>query len=171
MKLNLKETVFLSLFSALMFCSKVILDALPNVHLIAMLIIVCTVLFRAKAIYAVITFVMITGLVNGFPQWWPPYLYLWPILWGVTMLLPRNMPEKIAIPVYMITAFLHGLLYGVMYAPYQALMYGLDFNGMIVWIAAGLPFDLTHGISNLLAAALVLPLVKVLKKALDSLNF
>ena len=57
------------------------------------------------------------------------------------------------------------LLYGVLYAPAQAILFGLDFKGMLTWIAAGLPFDVTHGISNLLCGVLIVPFASVLKKA------
>ena len=81
------------------------------------------------------------------------------------MLLPQNMPTKIKPVVYMIVCGLHGLLYGVLCAPAQAILFGLDFKGMLTWIAAGLPFDVTHGVSNLLCGVLIMPLASVLKKA------
>ncbi len=59
---------------------------------------------------------------------------------------------------------LHGLLFGVMYAPVQALFFGLDFNQTLAWIAAGLPFDIMHAIGNFAAGFLIIPLVKLIKK-------
>jgi energy-coupling factor transport system substrate-specific component len=35
---------------------------------------------------------------------------------------------------------------------------------MLAWIAAGLPFDLMHGIGNLFAGLLILPLSELLLK-------
>lgn len=168
MKPNLKETVVLSFLGAIIFCSKLLTEALPNVHFIAMLIIAYTVVFRAKAIYAVFTFIMLSGLFYGFGIWWIPYLYLWPLLWAVTMLLPKNLSVKSAFFVYLITAGLHGFLYGTLYAPFQALAFGLDFKGMLAWIGAGIPWDIVHGIGNICTAALIIPLVKALKKALKA---
>ena len=43
-------------------------------------------------------------------------------------------------------------------------MFGLNLKGMIAWIVAGLPWDAVHGVSNLFAGALVLPLSILLKK-------
>jgi energy-coupling factor transport system substrate-specific component len=80
------------------------------------------------------------------------------------MLLPKNIKDSHAAVIYPLVCGLHGLLYGVLYAPAQALMFGLDFDGMIAWIVAGFPFDLLHAGGNLVAGFLVLPLVKVLKK-------
>ena len=84
-------------------------------------------------------------------------------LWGIVMLLPKKMPCNIAPVVYMIVCALHGFLYGTLYAPAQALMFGLNFEKMIAWIIAGLPFDLIHGTSNFFCAILIMPIIKVLK--------
>ena len=80
------------------------------------------------------------------------------------MLLPKTMPKKIAVPVYMVTCAVHGFLFGTLYAPLQALMFGLDFKGMLAWIVAGLPWDAIHGVGNFFAGALVVPLATLLKK-------
>ena len=108
---------------------------------------------------------LLNGIVAGFSLWWIPYLYLWTILWGVTMLLPKNMKPKVAAPVYMVTAALHGFLFGTMYAPAQAIMFGLSFKATISWIIAGLPWDAIHGVSNFFMAILVLPIVKTIRLA------
>ena len=80
------------------------------------------------------------------------------------MLLPKNMPLKARPWVYMIVNACHGLLYGILYAPTQALIYGLGIKGMISWIVAGLPWDAVHGISNFICGLLIYPLIKLLKK-------
>ena len=81
------------------------------------------------------------------------------------MLLPRDMPKKRGMIVYMAVCAAHGFLYGVLYAPAQALLFGLNFKGMIAWIAAGLPFDAIHGVSNFLCGSLVIPISEALKRA------
>lgn len=168
MKINLKETVVLALLGTLMFCSKILTESLPNIHMIAMLTIAYTVVFRAKALYAIFVFIMLTGLFSGFGMWWVPYWYIWPLLWGITMLLPKNMSTNVAVPVYMIVACLHGLMYGTIYAPFQALVYGLDFNGMVAWIVAGLPWDAIQGVGNLVISVLTVPVIKTIKKAMKA---
>lgn len=165
MKLTVRETAVFAMLGAMMYASKVLMDILPNIHLIGTFIVAMTVVYRKKALYPLYIFIFVTGLLNGFATWWIPYLYIWAVLWGVVMLLPKNMPKKIAPIVYMAVCGLHGLLYGVLYAPAQAILFGLDFKGMLTWIAAGLPFDVTHGISNLLCGVLIVPLAKILRKA------
>lgn len=154
------------MFGTLMFCSKILMDALPNIHLVGMFIVLFTVVFRAKALIPIYIYVVLVGVYGGFSPWWVPNLYVWTVLWGVTMLLPRNMPKKVAAVVYPIVCALHGLLYGVLYAPAQALLFGLTFKGAVAWVVAGLPFDALHGLGNLLSGVLILPLAELLKKAL-----
>ena len=163
--LTLRETVLFGLLGALMFASKLLMDALPNIHLIALLIAAVTVVFRLKALFPIYVFVFLTGLTSGFDVWWLPYLYIWTILWGAFMLLPQRMPEKIKPFIYAAVCALHGLLYGVLYAPMQALIFGLDFKQTLAWIAAGFPFDAVHALSNLIAGSLVVPLAKALTAA------
>jgi energy-coupling factor transport system substrate-specific component len=108
--------------------------------------------------------VFLDGLFGGFSTWWVPYLYIWTILWGVTMLLPKNINPKLQPIIYMSVCALHGFLFGTLYAPAQAIFFNLDFNGTIAWIVAGLPYDLIHGISNFLCGILIVPIINVLKK-------
>lgn len=165
MKLNIKEIALFGMLGALMYASKMALEILPNVHLLAVFIMAETVVYRQKALYPIYTFVFITGLLNGFSIWWWPYLYIWTVLWGAGMLLPKEMPKKVAPVVYMAVCALHGFLYGTLYSPYQALMFHLDFKGMVSWIIAGLPYDAIHGVSNFFCALLVVPLITVMKQA------
>ena len=170
MKLKLWEISLFSLFGALMFISKLLLEFLPNIHLIAMFICVFTVIFRAKALIPIYIFVFLTGIYGGFGLWWVPHLYVWTVLWAVVMLLPKNMKPTVAAVAYTTVCFLHGLFYGALYAPFQALAFGLDFNGMIAWIISGLPFDTLHAVGNLIASLLILPLTVPLKKIVSKLS-
>ncbi len=147
-----------------MYASKVIMDMLPNIHLIGVFTAAATVVYRRKALYPIYLFVFLTGLLNGFNLWWLPYLYVWTVLWAVVMLLPKKMKPVTGAIVYAVVCSLHGFLYGVLYAPMQAIMFKLDFKGMIAWIVTGLPFDIIHGISNLISGFfLIMPIVKLLK--------
>ena len=165
MKLTVKEMAVFGMLGALMYASKVLMDAFPNIHLIGTFVVALTLVYRRKALWPIYTFVFLTGLFGGFSAWWVPYLYIWTALWGAAMLLPQNIPQKIRPLVYMTLCAAHGFLYGVLYAPAQALLFGLDFPSTLAWIAAGLPFDLIHGVSNFFCSILVLPLVKVLQRA------
>ena len=148
MKLNIKETAVFALLGALIYATKIIMEILPNVHLLGVFIVAITAVYRKKALYPIYIYVFINGLFSGFAMWWIPYLYIWTVLWGAVMLLPKNIPERARPIVYMTVCALHGFLFGTLYSPAQALLFGLDFKGMIAWIAAGLPWDFVHGVSN-----------------------
>lgn len=165
MKLNAKEVAIFGMLGAMMYASKLLMEILPNVHLIGVFTIAITVVYRKKALYPIYLYVLLNGLFAGFATWWIPYLYIWTVLWGATMLLPKNMPKKIQPVVYMCLCAAHGFLYGTLYAPVQALIFGLDFKGMIAWIIAGLPWDLIHGISNFFCGILIVPIISVLRRA------
>lgn len=165
MKLSTKEIAIFGMFGALMYASKIIMEFLPNVHLIGVFTVALTVVYRKKALYPIYIFVLLTGLFGGFSTWWIPYLYLWTVLWGATMLLPQTMPPKIQPIAYMLVCSAHGFLYGTLYAPAQAILFGLNFKGMIAWIIAGLPFDFVHGTSNFICGLLIMPIISALKAA------
>lgn len=169
MKLTIRETAVFGMFGALMYASKMLMEVLPNVHLLGVFTITLTIVYRKKALYPIYMYVMFNGLFAGFNTWWLPYLYIWTVLWGITMLLPQNMPSKIKPIVYMVVCALHGFLFGTLYAPAQALLFGLDFNGMIAWILAGLPWDFIHGISNFCCGVLIVPLSAAIRKAEKSM--
>lgn len=164
MKLTVKEIAVFGMLGALMYASKWLMEVLPNIHLIGVFIVAVTVVYRQKALFPIYIFVFITGLFGGFATWWLPYLYIWAVLWGATMLLPCNLSPKVAPFVYIAVCAAHGFLYGVLYAPAQALLFGFDFEQTVAWVVAGLPFDITHGLSNLCGGVLIYPLVKVLQR-------
>lgn len=156
--------VVFAMLGTLMFCSKIIMEVLPNIHLLGMFTMVFTIAFRKKALIPIYIYVLLNGLYAGFTIWWIPYLYVWTILWGVTMLLPKKMPKKFACVVYPLVCALHGIAFGALYAPAQALLFGLDFNQMVAWILAGLPWDTLHGVGNFFVGILIIPLSDLLIK-------
>ena len=161
MKLSVKEITLFGMLGAVMYCSKVLMEFLPNVHLLGSLTVAYTIAFRKKALYPIYVYVFLNGLFAGFSMWWIPYLYVWTVLWAVVMLLPKKTNRF----VYMLVCSSHGFLFGTLYAPAQAIMYGLSFQGMIAWIIAGLPYDCIHGISNFFTGLIILPVASLLKRA------
>lgn len=148
-----------------MYASKILMELAPNIHLLGVFTIAFTVVYRKKALYPIYIYVILNGIFSGFAAWWVPYLYVWTILWGVVMLLPEKMPGKIRPVVYMTVCAAHGFLFGTMYAPAHAIMFGMSFQGMISWIITGLPWDFLHGISNFFCGILIVPIINVLRLA------
>lgn len=153
------------MLGALMYASKVLMEMAPNIHLLGVFIVAFTVVYRRKALYPIYIYVILCGIFGGFSAWWIPYLYVWTILWGWVMLLPENLPAKIRPLVYMAVSAAHGFLFGTLYAPAQALLFGMDFKEMATWIIAGLPWDCIHGISNFFCGVLIVPVISILRLA------
>ena len=165
MKLTTREITVFAMLGAVMYASKMIMEVIPNVHLLGVFTIAFTVVYRKKALYPIYTYVILNRIFSGFATWWVPYLYLWTILWGAVMLLPKEMPAKLCPVVYMGVCAMHGFLFGVFYAPAQAILYGMSFKGMLAWIAAGLPWDFLHGVSNFFCGILIVPIISLLRFA------
>lgn len=158
------ELVLFAVLGALMYGSKVLMEWAPNIHLLGMFTMTYTISFRVKGLIPIYVYVFLNGFFSGFALWWIPYLYIWAVLWGITMLLPKKMPDGIAAFVYPVICGLHGLMFGTLYAPAQALLFGFNFNQTLAWIAAGFPWDITQAIGNFAAGFLIHPLVKLIKK-------
>jgi len=164
MKLRAFDIALFSMLGGLMYASKVLMQILPNIHLIGVFIIAITLVYRKRALLPLYIFVFLDGIFSGFSPWWVPNLYIWTILFCATMLLPRKLPEKTEPFIYMTLCAFHGLLFGLLWAPAHSLLMGLNFKATVAWIVVGLPFDAIHGISNFFCGALILPMVKVLKR-------
>ena len=169
MKLKTRELAIFAMLGAIMYLSKIIMEWIPNVHLLGTLTMAYTLVYRRKALYPIYVYVFLNGALAGFNAWWIPYLYVWTVLWAVTMLLPKHMPKRVALFVYMIVCALHGFGFGILYAPAQAVMFGLSFEATLAWIASGFPFDVIHGISNFFCGMLIMPIVSVLRLAENSI--
>ena len=152
------------MLGSLMFISKIIMEILPNIHLLGMLTMVYTLVFGIRALIPIYVYVALNGIYSGFSLWWLPYTYIWTILFLITILLPKKLPRPFAIVLYAAVCAVHGFAFGALYAPAQALIFGLNFKEMIAWIIAGLPFDLIHGVSNFIIGLLVFPTSELLKK-------
>ena len=94
MKLKTREIAIFAMLGAIMFVSKVVMEGIPNVHLLGTFVVAFTLTYRVKALFPIYGYVFVNGLWEGFsPFGWLPEVYLWLILWGATMLLPQNMPR------------------------------------------------------------------------------
>ncbi|MBQ8696626.1 MAG: hypothetical protein IJ519_02800 [Clostridia bacterium] len=152
------------MWGALLFITTWIMKVLPNIHLLALFIIVLTRVYRVGALIPIYIYVGLEGLWQGFHLWWYPYLYIWTVLWAAVMLLPRRLPERWEGLCYCGLGMLHGLLFGTMWAPAQALFFGLSWDGTVAWILTGLPWDALHGVSNAVTCTLCVPLIKLINK-------
>ena len=86
------------------------------------------------------------------------------------MLIPKGLSIKKNAVISAIFCALHGIAYGTLYAPFQALAFGLNFEGMIAWIVAGFPFDIVHMCGNIAMSVLIVPLYNVINKLENKRN-
>lgn len=159
-----RDTVIFAMLGSLMFMSKIIMEILPNIHLLGLLTMIYTLTFRKRALIPIYIYVALNGIYSGFSLWWLPYTYIWTILFFITLLLPKKMPTKLKAIIYPLVCAIHGFAFGALYAPAHALVFGFNFEQTLAWIMAGIPFDVIHGISNFVIGLLVLPFSELLTK-------
>ena len=70
---RVREQIIFALFGAMMFCSKLIMEGLPNIHPLAMFVMLLTIVYRKKALIPIYIYVFLQGLWSGFSPWWIPY--------------------------------------------------------------------------------------------------
>lgn len=149
MKLTVKELVLIALLSALLIVAQVGLAFLPNIEVVSLLIILYTLFFKKKTLYIIYIFALLQGLIYGFGIWWIMYLYVWTILWGITLLLKE---EKNPIIWAFISGFF-GLFFGTLCSVPYFISGGVGMG--LSWIASGLMMDIIHGIGNFFVALLL----------------
>ncbi len=167
------ELVLFAMLGTLMFVSKVLMNGLPNIHLVGVLTMVYTLVFRGKALIPIYVYAFLVLWDFGLTPYWGLNLYVWTVLWAVTMLLPKRMPKKVAVPVTMAVCGLHGLCFGLLCAPLEAAVHGLSFKGTVTWVLVGLVSfpagDITHAVSNCLLGTMIVPLTVALQRAVKQI--
>lgn len=139
----IRKITRIALLSAILYVAKIALEFLPNVELITFLTIIYTLIFGAEAFLIVTVFNMFELIQWGFGIWWVSYLYIWPLLVLVTLLLKKLFREEFIL--WAVAAGTFGLIFGALFAvaylpvsPAYALSY---------WIS-GLSWDVWHGGCN-----------------------
>ena len=158
-KAQLREMTVLALLGAMMMATQVALAALPNIHLVAVFVILATLLFGWKALYSVYIFVILEGLIYGISMWFFNYLYIWTIL-----ALAAYAMRKLQHPIWWaLLSGTFGMAFGLLCAPVDFLLGDLGYV-VAKWVS-GISFDVTHAIGNFVIALLAfVPLRKLLEK-------
>ncbi len=158
--MSVQKLTRIALLSAILYVSKLALDFLPNIELVSLLTILYTLVFGKEALLIVTVFNLFQIIQWGIGSWTISYLYTWPLLCLLTLLLKKLIKEEFII--WSIVSGIFGLLFGSLFAlvyipvdPAYALSY---------WIM-GLPWDVWHAAWNfVLMLALGKPLYKVLNR-------
>lgn len=149
MKLQTKDIAIIGIMSALLIAVQVGLAFLPNIELISLLIIMCTIFFGWKTLYIIYIFALVQGFLYGFHLWWISYIYVWTILMLITMIFRNNKSPFF----WTILSGSFGLSFGALCTiPY--LFIG-GFPMAISYFISGIPFDVIHCVSNYIIAFLL----------------
>ena len=84
LKLTVSDIAVIGIMVATLVGGKMALSFLPNVEVVTLLIILYTLCFGKKVIYAIFAFICIETFLYGFHLWVIMYLYTWPLLALIT---------------------------------------------------------------------------------------
>ena len=154
----------MALMVAIIEVSKVALAQVPNVELTSFWIIMFTLYFGPRIFYVIPVFILIEGLMYGFGLWWIMYLYAWPML-AIVVLLLRKMNTAWD---WSFVSGLFGLLFGFLCAiPY---IFTSGFAGAVAWWIAGIPWDLVHGIANFIIMLVLYKPIKLVMAKMQNMS-
>lgn len=121
---------------------KIAMAPLPNIEPVTLLVIVYAVALGRRGIFPVFVYIFLEGLLFGFGIWWVSYLYIWPLLFFVSLWLANYKSPLL----WAMVAGLFGLLFGALCSIPYLLAGGI--HAAIAYWVAGLYFDLIHGGAN-----------------------
>lgn len=159
--LNIRQIALFGVLGGLTFGAKVAMSGLPNIEPVSLFVMLFGAVFGWRALYPVMLYVAMEILLYGINFWNINYLYVWPILVGISMLLRKSQKPI----VWALVAAVFGLCFGLLCAPVYMVVGG-SFSYGIRWWLAGLSFDVLHAVGNFI---MVLVLFAPLRKALEGL--
>ena len=136
----------IGLMAAILEVSKIALSLLPNIELVSLEIILFTLYLGPWSLAAVWVFVGVECTVWGVSLWTATYIYVWPILVVLTLLLRKweNKPGEVFN--FSLLSGLYGLFFGALCAiPFLFIGGWKSMFGM--W-GSGIPYDLLHCAGN-----------------------
>jgi len=145
------------MLGGLTFGAKFVMSSLPNIEPVSLLIMLFAVTFGAKALFPMGLYIVLEILIYGIQLWNINYLYVWPILLAVSLLMRKTESPLL----WAVMSAVFGLLFGLLCAPVYLFAGGLTFA--INWWLSGIPFDLLHCVGNFVITLLLFaPLRKLL---------
>ncbi len=161
-RISLREIVLYGLLGGLMTATQVAMAALPNIHIVGVLVLLCAQVFGLRALYPVYVFVVLEILIFGMGLWAINYLYVWAILVLIGVALNKSHAGRFG---WALAGGVFGMLFGALCAIPHFFMGGWSM-AFAYWIS-GIPYDLIHGAANfVLTLVLLPPLSRVVTQAL-----
>lgn len=170
-KLSIKPTVrditLIGLMVAIIEVCKIALSWAPNVELTSFWVIMFAIFFGKRVFFVIPVFILVEGIMYGIHLWWIMYLYAWPLLAILAMLMRK---AKSAVS-YAILSGIFGLLFGFLCSIPYIFIGSVDgdimngFRMAFAWWISGIPWDMVHGIANFfIMLVLYKPISAVMKK-------
>lgn len=160
--MRIKDIAIIGMLCAVIVAAKEAISFLPNIELVTLLIIVTTLVMGKKALFVIYVFVLIEGFLYGFGLHFIYYLYVWLVLFIVTISLKKHTSPLLWA---MVSAF-YGFTYGSLCSITHFIIGG-PASGF-AFIVSGIPFDIVHGVANfIIALALFKPLYYIMNKVYD----
>lgn len=172
--LTVKDITLIGMMVAVLEVSKAALSFLPNIELVSFWIILFTIFFHRKILFAIPAFILIEGIIYGFGTWWLSYLYVWPLLSVISYLFRKQ--ESVWF--WSILSSVFGLFFGFLCTISYVLISVTDsgwqsglYAGFTWWVA-GLKMDIAHAVGNfVLMRVLYGPVYKTMKKLVSTYSF
>jgi len=168
LKPTVRDVTLIGLMVAIIEVCKIALSWAPNVELTSFWIIMFAAFFGKRVFFVIPVFILVEGIMYGIHIWWIMYLYAWPIL-AILAMVMRKADSAVT---YAILSGLFGLLFGLLCSVPYIFIGAVDadiangFRMAFAWWIAGIPWDLVHGIANFLTMlVLYRPVASVMKKA------
>ncbi len=167
-KITAKDIALIGMMIAVIEVCKFALAQVPNVELTTFWIIMFTLYLGNRIFYVIPAFILIEGAVFGFNVWWVMYLYAWPMLALAAMMMRKKNTYFGCTVLSGVFGLLFGLLCSIPYI-FIGMFDGGLLNGLrtaFTWWVAGIPFDLIHGIANIvIMLVLYYPVAKAMQTA------
>ena len=88
--LTVRDVAYIGMMIATLEAAKLSLSFIPNVELVTFLLILYTLAFGKKVLYAAFAFVGVECLIWGMGIWVIMYLYIWPLLCVLTLFFKKQ---------------------------------------------------------------------------------
>ena len=148
------------------------LDFLPSIELVTSLIIAFSVVYRWKAIFPTVIYVVVLHMfIYGFTFWMVAFLFIYPLFCVITVLISKHISIEKGQIVYPLLSALFGLSFGTLCMPAQAIAFSLNWEQSLAWIVAGLAFDIAHMWGNFITGLLIVPIILELRRISKWTNY
>lgn len=148
------------MLGALTFGAKLVMSYLPNIEPVSLFLMLFAVVFGIKALYPTFLYVILEILYYGVSTWNIYYLYVWPLLVLLALLMR---PVRGRLP-WAILSGAFGLAFGALCGITDIFLLGGIAPAVAKWVS-GLPFDIAHCVGNFVIALLLFdPLRQLMEK-------